>query len=103
MSLNLEPKAIAPATPLTSSESRDCLVGADGPSEAFTKALERLTGETISQLRKIPMDVRRYQTEGTGTLMHFISRFPFIGRGNVMRDRLIDHEAVEALLDKALR
>jgi hypothetical protein len=35
--------------------------------------------------------------------MKFESRFPLIGRGNVMRDRVIDHESVEADLEQALR
>ena len=34
--------------------------------------------------------------------MRFVSYFPFVGRGNVLRGRLLSHKEVEEELDRAL-
>jgi len=66
--------------------------------------VERATGQSAEILRNQTLTQLRRQTEAkTGHKMKFESRFPLIGRGNVMRDRVIDHESVEADLEQALR
>jgi hypothetical protein len=62
----------------------------------FEKAVEQMTGETIENLRRTPIDERREALEkASGKPTHFVSRFPLIGRGNVLRKRLVSREKVE--------
>ena len=73
-------------------------------SPILQRAVEKATGETILQLRGRSLeDTRRVAEQRNRRPLKFISKFPFIGRGNVMRDRLVTHDAVEASLDEALR
>lgn len=69
----------------------------------FRKAIESVVGEDLETIRRstIP-ELRRRAESRHGRPLQFRSRFPFIGRGNVLRDRLVPHEEVERRLDKAL-
>jgi hypothetical protein len=68
------------------------------------KAVEKATGEKIEDLRSRSLEETRRVAESRHRRpLIFISKFPFIGRGNVMRDRLITHEEVEESLDEALK
>ena len=68
------------------------------------KSVENLTGRKAQELRDYTFSALRRQREAqTGKPMRFISRFPFIGRGNVLRDRVVSHETVERQLDAVLR
>ena len=73
-------------------------------STILEQAVEQLTGESVAQLRGRSLEETRALAEKrSGRPFQFISSFPFIGRGNVMRDRVISHQEVEASLDRALR
>jgi hypothetical protein len=70
---------------------------------AFERAVEQATGKSIEDLRRTPIDEQRSATEAElRRPLCFVSRFPFIGRGNVLRDRLLSHQQVEADLQRAL-
>lgn len=72
--------------------------------ESLTRAVEQITGKTIDELRKQTLSERRTEVEAAhGRPMRFVCHFPFLGRGNVLGDRVIDHKGVESLLDEALR
>ena len=72
--------------------------------EVFVRAVELATGEKLEALQRMPLDERRRMTEAKhGAPMRFPSWFPFIGRGNVLRDRALTHSQVEAALTKALK
>ena len=74
------------------------------PYEAFVRAVELASGEKIEALQNITVDERRRMMEAKhGAPMRFPSCFPFIGRGNVLRDCCLTHEQVEAALTKALK
>lgn len=63
---------------------------------AFEDAVERATGLSVDELRAVPVDERREQLERErGAPLRFRSRFPFVGRGNVLRDRAVSHGKVE--------
>jgi hypothetical protein len=65
--------------------------------------VERLTGRSASSLRAETLTTVRLQVErASGRPLKFVSRFPFIGRGNVLRDRVISNETIERQLDEAL-
>jgi hypothetical protein len=69
----------------------------------FELAIEQKVGESIDQIRDMPIDERRRMNERKhGKTMLFVSLFNFIGRGNVLRDRTVSHEEVEAEVDKVL-
>lgn len=73
-------------------------------SKEFERAVELATGESIESLRKTPIDERRRNIEhNRDRLTHFTSWFPFIGRGNVLRDLAVNHEEADKALEEALR
>lgn len=73
-------------------------------NEAFERTIERIVGESIESIREMPVDERRRRTEKKFVRpMRFYSAFPFIGRGNVMREHILTHDEVEAALNEALR
>jgi hypothetical protein len=65
---------------------------------------EEITGQTAETLRSQTLTELRNATElKSKRKWVFVSRFPLIGRGSIMRERVIKHEAVEGLLARALR
>ena len=46
---------------------------------------------------------RREAEKNRGGPLRFVSFFPWVGRGNVMRDRLVSHEEAIAAYDDAIR
>jgi len=81
------------------------------PSDAENSTLHRLeatvawaTGQDVMAIRSQTLTQMRCRTEAKiNRPLKFVSRFPLIGRGNVMRKHLISHEEVEAELTKFLR
>ena len=71
--------------------------------ERITKYIEKKTGQTISEIREEPLNVKRARVEKLkGKSLKIRSEFPWIGRGNVnsrnlKESRLIDEE-VDSLL-----
>jgi hypothetical protein len=67
-------------------------------------AIERSTGETAKTLRDEPIeDLRAKREAKAGAPLRFISMFPFIGRGNVLRDKVLSRAEVDRQLLEALR
>ena len=65
-------------------------------STRLEEAVELATGESVDVLRSTPLDVRRTALEqAQGRSLVFRSRFPLVGRGNVLRDRAVPHDKVE--------
>lgn len=76
---------------------------ADTASTIIEQAIERLTGDSIAHIRSRSLE----ETRNVAELRHrgtfrFITRFPLIGRGNVLRDRILTREQVEESLDRSL-
>lgn len=69
----------------------------------FEKNVERWTGRKVSELRYVPIEETRKSLSLKGILIRLFSEFPFIGRGNILRDKIVSHDDVEKELDKALR
>ena len=70
---------------------------------SFERAIEMATGESIDRLRRTPLDERRHALEqARGEPLCVRSYFPLIGRGNVMRDRVVPHEDVEESFREAI-
>lgn len=72
-------------------------------NSAFEKAVERAAGTSIDVLRDTPIDeFRRTVERRCGKPTHFFTEFPWIGRGNVLRDRCTSHEEAEAAYESAI-
>jgi len=70
----------------------------------FEMAVEKEVGESVEAIRQMPIDERRRRIENKfHQVMRIVSFFPFIGRGNVLRDQTVPHEVVESELRKAIR
>lgn len=71
---------------------------------SLVRAIEETTGESIETLRRVPLDEQRKKIEKkTGWRLVITNNFPFIGRGNVMRDETVSHPEIEKQLDEVLR
>lgn len=70
---------------------------------SFEKSIERWTGRKIAELRKETIEETRSSLIKKGILIRLFSEFPFIGRGNIMRDKIVSHQEVEKELDSVLR
>lgn len=72
-------------------------------TQAFIRAVETALGEPIESLRSKPIDQRRVDLEfSSGRSLRFASRFPDIGRGNILRDCVVSHERAEAAFKEAI-
>lgn len=70
----------------------------------FERTVERALGESIEAIRMTTVAQRRASRElVTGKPVRYVSCFPLIGRGNVLRDKAVDHRTADAILRKALR
>ena len=68
------------------------------------RAVRDATGESADVLRRRSIaDTRRIAEERHNSPLKFISVFPFIGRGNILRDRTVTRADVERALDDGLR
>ena len=63
------------------------------------KSIEKLTGISAIELRKTTIDKRRKLVEKEKGKLLFTTKFPFIGRGNVLGDRTLSNDSVNALVD----
>jgi hypothetical protein len=73
-------------------------------TDEFVRCIESSTGRTLEELRRTPIDEQRAAAEKkNGKRLTVRSYFPFIGRGNILHDRLVTHEQAEAAFRRALR
>jgi hypothetical protein len=70
---------------------------------SIEKSVEILTGMKSSDIRNKTIDKIRFDLEANKTKIRFISEFPFIGRGSVLRDFVLEHDIINSDLDKALK
>ncbi len=68
------------------------------------KNAEKITGLSLAQIKAIsPEQFRTYLEQKNNKPISFTSEFPVIGRGNVLRDRLITSKSLNAEIDEILR
>ena len=68
------------------------------------KSAQNCTNLTLEQLKSIsPNMLRAHLSTLTNKKISFISEFPYIGRGNVLREELIDTEKLNNEIDKILK
>lgn len=72
--------------------------------DGLERTVEAITGVKVANLRRATLSENRVRIEDAHRApLAFTSRFPFIGRGNVMRDRLITSRDVEREFASAFR
>lgn len=68
------------------------------------KTVEAVLQEPAATIRSRTLwEQRRIVEKRHKAPLSMASYFPFIGRGNVLRNRLVSHEEVENMLDAALK
>lgn len=61
------------------------------------------TGLTAAEIKsKSPEEIREYFTRKTGKQFTITSEFPFIGRGNVLRDSIASSKRINKDVDRIL-
>jgi len=74
-------------------------------SETVVRAIESEMGKTIQEVQEQTLSDRRREVEAKhgGRKMIFPVNFPFIGRGNVLRDQVLSREEVDRQFNEALK
>jgi len=71
--------------------------------EKFFKMVQKNIGLGLSDLDKLsPIEINSYIEKQAGKKIKITTEFPYIGRGNVLRDRLISHDKIDQEIDKIL-
>lgn len=71
--------------------------------ERLLANISRKTGLTVAQIQDMSPDaMRTYLTKKTHKPFKIISMFPLIGRGNVLRDGIVDTVTINKRIDKRL-
>lgn len=72
-------------------------------SSQLEKVIARKVGLSIEQLRQAnPVDIAKRIEQRTHKKLSFSSQFPFIGRGNVLRDGVMTTEQINKDIDRIL-
>jgi hypothetical protein len=73
------------------------------PFTAIEKNAEKVLGLSVEDIRKYsPGELRRYLEKKNKKKLFFMTEFPVIGRGNVLRDSIITSEKINKDIDKIL-
>ena len=71
--------------------------------ERIEKNTELITGIPVSMLKELsPEKFRQYCENRSGRRFEFVSEFPSIGRGNVLRDGIISRDMLDKEIDRML-
>lgn len=72
-------------------------------STKLEQVIARKVGLSIEQLRQTnPVDIAKRIEQRTHKKLTFSSQFPFIGRGNVLRDGVITSDQINKDIDRIL-
>ena len=79
----------------------------DGHLDALLKVYKSVSlqlGISEEEIRSFsPQSMRNYIEKKNGNKIRFVSEFPTIGRGNVLRDNIITREEIDSQIDELLR
>lgn len=71
--------------------------------ENFICALVKTTGLSHKELlAKSPNELKEYLEQKNKKTIEVVSKYPYIGRGNVLRDRLMSRKKINQSIDKIL-
>ena len=67
------------------------------------KNAEKRTGLTEEEIKSYsPERLRTYLEEKNGKKMRFVSEFPTVGRGNVLRENICSREDIDSEIDRII-
>jgi len=73
------------------------------PFTAIEKNVEKTVGLSVDEIRRYsPDELRRFLEEKNKKKFSFITEFPVIGHGNILRDSIITTEEINREIDKIL-
>jgi hypothetical protein len=73
-------------------------------TERSERNAEAITGLPVDELRRMsPEEYREHCEKKTGKKLQIKSEFPFIGRGNVLRDGIISRDSLDSEIDRILK
>lgn len=71
--------------------------------EKFFKIIQKNIGLSLTDIERFnPIEINNYIEKQTSKKIEIITEFPYIGRGNILRDGLISHNKIDQELDKIL-
>jgi len=69
----------------------------------FFRIVQKNIGLSLSDINRLnPIDINAHIEKRNGKKVKIVTEFPFIGRGNVLRDRIITHDKINQEIDKIL-
>ena len=69
----------------------------------FFRIVQKNIGLSLSDINRLnPIDISAYIEKRNGKKIKITTEFPFIGRGNILRDGIITHDKVNQEIDKIL-
>jgi hypothetical protein len=73
------------------------------PFTAIEKNAEKVVGLSVEEIRKYsPNELRHFLENKNKKKLFFMTEFPVIGRGNVLRDSIITSKEINKEIDKIL-
>jgi len=71
--------------------------------EKFFQIVQKNIGLSLSYIDRLnPIDINAHIEKQNGKKIEITSEFPFIGRGNVLRDGIVIHDKIDQEIDKIL-
>ena len=71
--------------------------------EKFFQIVQKNIGLSLSDIDRLnPIDINAHIEKQNGKKIEITSEFPFIGRGNVLRDGIVIHDKIDQEIDKIL-
>lgn len=69
----------------------------------FFGIVQKNIGLSLSDINRLnPTDINAYIEKRNGKKIKITTEFPFIGRGNILRDGIITHDKINQEIDKIL-
>ena len=71
--------------------------------EKFFQIVQKNIGLSLSDIDKLnPIDINTHIEKQSGKKIEITTEFPFIGRGNVLRDGIVTHDKINQEIDRVL-
>ena len=71
--------------------------------EKFFKIIQKKVGLSLSEINRLnPADINAHIEKQSGKKIEITTEFPFIGRGNVLRNGIVTHDEINREIDKIL-
>jgi len=71
--------------------------------EKFFQIVQKNIGLSLSDIDRLnPIDINAHIEKQNGKKTKITTEFPFIGRGNVLRDGIVTHDKINQEIDKIL-